>query len=175
MSYAQSETTTLITTGMLPMLLLASAALTAPATLFLLWLYRRAVERSMAGRVGYAAPPFTEGARDVGEGAPLELRLIEATEVGGLPPPPLYRTSISSLFSPQVVYVTAGLTYALVLTCSWLVFRSVDGLALSRFLWLMSCYGWPTALAVGMLAAVSRGQRALVALAYFGMLFAVAI
>src|SRR5262245_3341073 len=103
MSYAQSETTTLITTGMLPILLLASAVLTAPATLFLLWLYRRAVERSMAGRASHAAPPFTEGARDVGEGAPLELRLIEAAEVDRLPPPPLYRNALSSLFSATVV------------------------------------------------------------------------
>ena len=46
MSYAAD--TTLVTTGMLPALMLASAALTAPASLFLLWLYRRAVLRSMA-------------------------------------------------------------------------------------------------------------------------------
>lgn len=55
------------------------------------------------------------------------------------------------------------------------MFTRQDGVPLSRVLWLLSCYAWPTALAVGMLAAVSRGQRLLVGLAYFAMLFAVAL
>jgi hypothetical protein len=175
MSYAQPETMTLVTTGMLPMLLLASAVLTAPVSLFLLWLYRRAVERSMAGSAGHASALLAQAMRDIDEGALLQVRLIDAAVVDGLPPPPLYRNAVTSLFSATAVYVVAGLTYALVLTCAWLVFTSEDGFPLTRFLWLMSCYGWPTALAVGMLAAVSRGQRALVLLAYFAMLFAVAI
>src|SRR4029453_13383438 len=175
MSYAQPETMTLVTTGMLPMLLLASAVLTAPVSLFLLWLYRRAVERSMAGSAGHGSPLLAQAMRDVDEGPLLQARLIDAAVVDGLPPPPLYRNAVTSLFSATAVYVVAGLTYALVLTCAWLVFTSEDGFPLTRFLWLMSCYGWPTALAVGMLAAVSRGQRALVLLAYFAMLFAVAI
>ncbi|HEV7821713.1 MAG TPA: hypothetical protein VGO84_11080, partial [Burkholderiales bacterium] len=45
----------LITTGMLPMVLIASAALTAPLSVVLLRWYRRAVLRAMAEQAG--APP----------------------------------------------------------------------------------------------------------------------
>jgi hypothetical protein len=46
-------------TGMLPSVLLVSAALTAPLALLALWLYRRAVLRSMALAAG-APPPEAE-------------------------------------------------------------------------------------------------------------------
>jgi hypothetical protein len=165
---------TLITTGMLPALMLASGALTAPVSLVLLWLYRRAVLRSMSAEAGTAAAPADEGTGAAIGRPALQTRLIDAATVDAVDPP-LYRYARDALVSATTVYVVAGLAYALVLTSAWLWFTSKDGFVLTRFLWLLSCYAWPTALAVGMLAAVSRGQRMLVALAYFTMLFAVAI
>ena len=76
---------------------------------------------------------------------------------------------------PPLPFTWYGPRLRLVLTSAWLWFTSKDGFRLTRFLWLLSSYASPTALAVAMLAAVSRGQRMLVALAYFTMLFAVAI
>jgi hypothetical protein len=166
------EATTVVT-GMLPMLLLASAALTAPASLFLLWLYRRAVLRGMAGIAGSTAaerhePPQT------GEPAALTIELIDPAKVD-LSQSDAYDHGRRSLGKAVLVYALGGLGYALVLASPWLVFTGDDGVPTTRVLWLLSCYLWPTALAVGMLAAVSRGQRLFVALAYFAMLFAVAL
>jgi hypothetical protein len=173
MSYAAADAT-VITTGMLPTLMLAAAVLTAPGSLFLLWLYRRAVVRSMGEQAG-ASAAMPASAAPTNYAAPsLQTRLIDAASLDAATPR-LYQQARRSLLAATTVYVAAGLAYALVLTSAWLVFTRGDGFVLSRFLWLLSCYAWPTALAVGMLAAVSRGQRLLVALAYFGMLFAVAI
>lgn len=158
---------------MLPMMMLASAVLTAPVSLFLLWLYRRAVLRAMAVQAGTTAPQTIADATTAA-GPPLLVQLIDASTFD-VSRPALYERALRSLVSATAVYVVAGLTYALVLTSAWFVFMRGEGFVLSRFLWLMSCYAWPTALAVGMLAAVSRGQRVLVAVAYFAMLFAVAI
>lgn len=172
---AVTTTATLITTGMLPTLMLAAAMLTAPVSLFLLWLYRKAVLRSMAGEAGTVPPDSdTSAAPPITTLAPLQMQRIDAATLDSANPP-LYQRARRSLTSVTTIYVIAGLTYALILTSAWLNLKTDDGFVLTRFLWLMSCYGWPTALAVGMLAAVSRGQRALVILAYFAMLFAVAI
>ncbi|MES2564064.1 MAG: hypothetical protein V4637_15225 [Pseudomonadota bacterium] len=170
---AVTTTATLITTGMLPALMLAAATLTAPVSLFLLWLYRRAVLRAMSGQAG-AVPPSTDTpAHSVSPSAPLKIQLIDAQTLDTATAP-LYERARRSLVSVTAIYVIAGLAYALVLTSAWFAFTP-GGFVLTRFLWLLSCYGWPTALAVGMLAAVSRGQRAVVILAYFAMLFALAI
>src|SRR5690606_15036999 len=45
---------------------------------------------------------------------------------------------------------------------------------LARFLWLLSCYAWPTALTVGLVVATTTRQRLAVGLAYLLMLFAFA-
>lgn len=174
MSYADQTSAVLITTGMLPALMIAAAALTAPVSIFLLWLYRRAVVRSMAGRAGAApaAGPSDGGAQAAGP--PLQIRVIDAATLDTAEPL-VYQRALRSLRAAVSVYVIAGLAYAVVLTSAWFAFTRDDGIVLSRVLWLLSCYAWPTALAVGMIAAVSRGQRLMVGVAYFGMLFAVAI
>ena len=48
------------------------------------------------------------------------------------------------------------------------------GFVLARFLWLLSCYAWPTALTVGLVVATTTRQRVAVGLAYLLMLFAFA-
>jgi hypothetical protein len=165
---------TLVATGMLPMLLLASAALTAPASLLLLWLYRRAVVRGMAGISGSADAALRDEAPQTGEAPALRIEVVDPATLE-LPELDAYANARRSLLKATAVYVLGGLGYALVLASPWLFFTADDGVPATRVLWLLSCYLWPTALAVGMLAAVSRGQRLLVALAYFAMLFAVAL
>lgn len=169
---------TLITTGMLPMLVMASAALTAPVSLFLLSRYRRAVVRSMATQVqpaaAVSAAPSTVQSPVNPQEAALPLRVVETARFDD-EEPPQYRQARRSLVSATSVYVAAGFVYAIVLTSAWLIFTYNSGVPFARVLWLFSCYAWPTALAVGMLAAVDLRQRLAVGLAYFGMLFAVAI
>ncbi len=171
-----SSPPTLITTGLLPFLLLASAALTAPVSIALLALYKRAVLRSMATRGGASEGAGDEPIRESGAGSepsvPLRIGLLELSSVT---PSPSAEAIRRSLFIATVVYTVAGLAYAVVLAGPWMYFGRGDGFVLSRFLWLLSCYAWPTALGVGLLVAIDRKQRLAVAGAYFGMLFAVAI
>jgi hypothetical protein len=170
--------TTLVATGMLPMLVMTSAALTAPVSLFLLSRYRRAVLRSMTAQArpaaGAGAPPVTTLAASDGTAPAQTLRVIEGAPADS-EDPPLYRQARRSLVSATSIYVVAGLVYAVVLTSAYLFFTWDTGVAPARFLWLLSCYAWPTALAVGMIVAVSWRQRLAVGLAYLAMLFAVAI
>ncbi|HET7160539.1 MAG TPA: hypothetical protein VFI62_16180, partial [Burkholderiales bacterium] len=116
---AVTTTATLITTGMLPALMLAAAMLTAPVSLFLLWLYRRAVVRSMSGQAG-AVPPSGDIAQNASPRAALNVQLIDAQTLGA--PTPLYAHARRSLVSATTIYVIAGLTYALVLTSAWFAF-----------------------------------------------------
>lgn len=73
------------------------------------------------------------------------MRLIEAVTVDAVDPP-LYRDARDALVSATSVYVVAGLAYALVLTSTWLWFTTQNVFALTRLLWLLSCYAWPAAL-----------------------------
>ncbi len=169
---SETSQATLITTGMLPFLLLVSAALTAPVSLALLALYRRAVIRAMAagGNAAATAPP-AGAVRAAAPRAKLQLEEVAAAAIA----PSAARASIRrSLLAATTVYVLAGFAYALVLGAAWMIFTlEHGGFVLPRFLWLLSCYAWPTALAVGLIVAVNRTQRVAVAAAYFAMLLAV--
>lgn len=160
---------TLITTGMLPFLVLVAAALTAPVSVLLLAWYRRAVLRSM-GAAGSGPPPAPPVA---GPPPPQALQLDNATaSAADRPAAAAVRHSLRGL---AYAYVGGGLAYALVMFGAWQFFTRDDGFVLSRFLWLMSCYAWPAALAIGLVVAVDRRQRLLVALAYFAIVLAVAL
>lgn len=157
---------------MLPMVLIASAALTAPISIILLRWYRRAVLRAMAEHAGAASATAVRTPQPSAIDSPLEVRRIDANNLDATASPAAYRHALASLAAISTVYVAAGLAYALVMTGAWLVFTADDGVVLTRTLWLLACYAWPAALAVGMIAAVSRAQRIAVGAAYFGLLAA---
>jgi hypothetical protein len=158
---------------MLPALLIAAGILTAPAALFLLWLYRRAVIRSMAGATSIAAPAEADAPAPAGFfSQALRIRRIDDGAV--LEDSALYRRCRRSLMALGVTYVAAGLAYALVFACAWTIVSGGDGFVLSRFLWLAVCYAWPTVIAVGIVFTLSRGQRIGLAGVYFLLLVLVA-
>lgn len=164
-----STQATLITTGMLPFLVLVSAGLTAPVSLALLALYRRAILASMARTAnGTLRPPQPAAASP--PQLPLQIELVDPAFV---PATAARREARRSLWIVTAIYVAAGLVYALVLSGAWLYFTRNDGFVVARFLWLLSCYVWPVAMAVGLLVAVNGRQRMAVAVAYFVMLMAV--
>ena len=114
MSYApDTATTTLITTGMLPALMLASAALTAPVSLLLLWMYRRAVLRSMAAHAGGIVAPSAAENVARHDAQPLQIRTVDAAAIDAAQPP-VYQHALRSLMLGTSVYVVAGLAYALI-------------------------------------------------------------
>jgi hypothetical protein len=68
---------TLVKTGMLPMLVAASAALTAPTALVLLELYRRSVVRAMAAAAPGAIPHAETAATPHGLAEPLRVTYVD--------------------------------------------------------------------------------------------------
>lgn len=171
----------LIATGALPGLILVAAILTLPVCLGLLALYRRAVLRAMArsatrhANAPLAAPVAPAPATGTAPTTPLKLTLLAPDSARNAAPHPLRMAIRRSLLAASLIHVLAGLTYALVLTGAWMHFAWAEGgFVLARFLWLLSCYAWPTALTLGLLAATTTGQRLAVGLAYLAMLFAFA-
>lgn len=180
----------LIATGALPSLILVAAVLTLPVCLALLALYRRAVLRSMAhtspaageetGRLGGGvAAPDDAGPAVLAPAEPpspaLQLEVLAADSPALAAADPLHAAMRRSLQALSLIHVVAGLVYALVLTGAWMRFSwDEGGFVLVRFLWLLSCYAWPTALTVGLVVATTTRQRLTVGLVYLLMLFAFA-
>jgi hypothetical protein len=155
---------------MLIFLLLTSAALTAPASLILLWRYRRAVMRAMAGRT--AADASSDSLPTAGGSAPTVQLHVEALAAAslGAHDTAAQRQVRHSLRIAITIYTAAGLAYAAVMTGAWMVFtREYGGFPLTRFVVLLLSYAWPIVLAVTIIAAVSARQRVLAAGIYFGL------
>ena len=72
----------------------------------------------------------------------------------------------------MLTYLLAGLAYALVFTAAWMLAVG-GGFIIIRFLWLLSCFLWPTALALVLLVAVGRAAIFRILLGYFLLLGAV--
>ena len=170
----------LLATGALPALILLAAVLTLPVCLALLALYRRAVLRSMA-RTSPDAASAASSAREAmpvpvtPPAAPLRFETLASAAAASGGSSPLRAAMQRSLQAASLIHVVAGLVYALVLTGAWMRFSwDEGGFVLARFLWLLSCYAWPTALTVGLVVATTSRQRVAVGLAYALMLFAFA-
>lgn len=134
---------TLILTGMLPFIVLVSAGLTAAASFFLLWLYRRAVLRSMGTQAAVSACPPTprikadqRSASDIPPVIPVkstnEYDSADTSESS-------YLRTVHSLRKVTILYTTGGLAYAVILALPWMLFAD-GGFVLIRFLWLVLCY-----------------------------------
>ena len=171
----------LLATGALPALILLAAVLTLPVCLALLALYRRAVLRSMARTspdAASAAPaaPDATPAPVTPPDAPLRFETLAPAATRSAPSSsPLRAAMRQSLQAASLIHIIAGLVYALVLTGAWMRFSwDEGGFVLARFLWLLSCYAWPTALTVGLVVATTSRQRVAVGLAYALLLFAFA-
>ncbi len=170
----------LLATGALPALILLAAVLTLPVCLALLALYRRAVLRSMARTspdAASAAPSAPEAmpAAVTPPDTPLRFETLASAAAASGGPSPLRAAMRQSLQAASLIHVIAGLVYALVLSGAWMRFSwDEGGFVLARFLWLLSCYAWPTALTVGLIVATTTRQRVAVGIAYLAMLFAFA-
>ena len=162
---------TAILTGTLPFILLASALLTAPVAFFLLWLYRRAVIRSMNRMGGGAksAPPVSNAGA---VSAPQSLR-ITAVGAGSVGASTRYIAVGQSLRQLGLVYIAAGLAYALVFTAIWMTVVTPGGFIFSRFAWLTAVFAWPIPLTLILVTATGTRQRVAIVLAYLVVLLAI--
>jgi hypothetical protein len=153
-------------TGMLPAIFVLSAPLTAVASFFLLWLFRRAVRRGMRAQAGALGPPAEPHWPPVGDGPNLTITTLEGkiARAG-----PIDRAITASVQRLAGVYGLAGLVYALTMALANLVAAegSVKPMA---FLWLTLSCAWPIVLTLGLAVAASRAERLAIAGAYLAML-----
>ncbi len=161
---ADASGATVLATGMLPALLIVSAALTAVVSAWLLHRYRRAVARSMARSAGAAAPPGTPRRAAAG-GAPLHIVRLDPAAAREAPTAPPARAGARAARQAAGVYAAGGAAYAVVLATPWMVFAGGE-LVATRLLWLAACYAWPAVLAIGVVTATDARGRAMVGAGY---------
>ncbi len=139
---------TLALTGALPFVVVASAALTLPISLCLLWLYRRAVLRNMNRASGDAS-----GGRDdalAGTAPQAALRIIDSgtrSEIPARSEAPQLRAALVSPWEAALVYLLGGAAHAAVMAFAWLGMIG-EGFSAMRFAWIFATYLWVGVLAV---------------------------
>ena len=162
---------TLALTGQLPFVVLVAAILALPISLFLLWLYRRAVLRSMRGRSGTAVPSTPSAqtssppTSDIGlsfDAASADLPLGPYAEA-------LFRQASRGPWQAAAVYCAAGGFYAFVMSLVWLV-ATRSSFHPVRFLWLFWTYAWPVVLTANLVAGSTKRKKAYLVSGYFAVL-----
>jgi hypothetical protein len=157
-------------TGMLPFIVLISALLTASCSALLLWLYRRAVVRSMSKSAGLAAPtPQVEGRQAPSTSPQVALRTETGACLVSGGALAAYRATSASLRRLGSVYAVAGLAYAAVMSVPWMV-TAGGGFLPTRLLWLLACYAWPGVLTLLLVATTAWRGKAAIAGIYFAMM-----
>jgi hypothetical protein len=139
--------------------ILVSALLTAPLSLFLLWLYRRAVLRGMNVVVGArsaAQPPDPKAAPAL----PLQITDMTLTSrpAAAVGADLLDREVTRSLRRLMLAYTAAGLGFAAVFAAASSI-QAGGGFYPIRFLVLMVNYSWPIVFALSLLAALGWRDR----------------
>ena len=164
---ATTDPTTLAITGALPGVLLGGALLALPASLLLLWLYRRAVLRSMnaTARGGDATAKVRAAA--AGPARALNIAFADARSVAGAAP----ETGgvLRGPWHAAAVYALGGAAYACVMSVPWTVFTADAGtepVKLATFFWT---FLWPAVIAAGIVACTTRAARLKLLGAYAGV------
>ena len=166
---------TVALTGMLPAILILSAALTAPLTWFILRSYRSAVMRSMLSTSKSASTAVGAAAAfdpvPAAGPAPSFVELDAFT--APLPSTRSFQSARRSQWCTASVYAAGGMAYALVHAATWMLVSGGDWIPV-RFLWLFAVHCFPAFLAAGLVAFIQRKKRVLLAGVYFAALVAVA-
>jgi hypothetical protein len=169
---------TLILTGMLPFIVLVSTGLTAVISIVLLWLYRRAVLRSMGTQAAVSArppkPQAKAGQRSTDDIPPAIPDKSTGRCISSGSEANNYLRATHSLRKVSIIYLIGGLAYAIILALPWMLLAD-GGFVLTRFLWLVLCYSWPVVIAVSLIAAMTQKDRLFIAGVYFAILIAVAM
>ncbi len=161
-------------TGELPFVVLIAAVLALPLSFLLLWVYRRAVLRSMRARSGPSVTGPVEATAP--QASSLGFSFLEAS--GPLPVVPqierLWRKAKHGPWQAAMVYAWAGGCYAVLMSLGWLI-ATRDNFGTVKFLWLFWNYLWPLVLTVNLVAGSTRRWKSYVVAAYFAVLAALGV
>lgn len=144
-----SNNLTAFLTGQIPFIIIVSAILTAIASVFLLWFYRKAVVRSMsvlAGVSSESSEPLISSKVPNSIASPVfSVVDIRTVNKAGYQTNGLYLKAIHSINHVTLSYAVAVLVYALIFTAVKMICAG-DGFFIFRFLLLLSIYCWPVVL-----------------------------
>lgn len=154
-------------------ILLCAGVLTIPVALLLLWRYGRAVEREMAA-ASQAAMDTPTAFQPQSNHSLLPL-LMQELDVTAEVASDTYTRARLSLRNAVLVYATAGLAYALPFAIAWSYQADGALLAWRRITLLAGVQYWPTVIAISVIAATSRIERARIFLWLFGALAAFSV
>jgi hypothetical protein len=171
---ATTDPTTLALTGTLPGVLIGGALLALPASLLLLWLYRRAVLRSMnaAARGGDATAKVRTTAL-AGSARALNIAFADARSVAGAASET--RGVMRGPWQAAALYALGGAAYACVMSVPWAAFTADAGVGpvkLATFFWT---FLWPAVIATGIVACTTRAARLKLLGAYAGVFALIAV
>ncbi|MET0056688.1 MAG: hypothetical protein ABW108_17915, partial [Candidatus Thiodiazotropha sp. 6PLUC10] len=109
-------------TGALPFIILVSAVLTMIFSFLLLWLYRRAVIRSMGASGGSNTPTTVASTQVAADNlSPLTITTLKDKALLQGRAKVLFDATSVSLQRLALVYGVAGVIYALVLSLPWMI------------------------------------------------------
>ena len=159
--------TTLLLTGLLSASIIAAGVLTLPASVFLLWLYRRAtISRMVQPAVPdqqWISHPQTDNT-----GTDVQLAfdvLSDDTDMASATRSKArHWNAVLSSRRAARAYALGGLAYALIMAGVWMYLSG--GFSVERFFWLLVIYLWPTVVALNVLVSISLWETMLISLLY---------
>ncbi len=168
-----AEGNRILLTGQLPEILEKAVPLALVASLLLLWIYRRAVKRSMGRRSGAdETPPPSEDITPAATPpvAPLQFVMVDGAAARGVVSSKPEACGLAGPWRNAAIYSVAGIAYVLTLTAAYLYAGGMEFLPV-RFVFFALAYAWPIVLTIWLVAPVSwRGSIA--AAAIYVLLFA---
>ncbi|HVO94086.1 MAG TPA: hypothetical protein VMT22_14645 [Terriglobales bacterium] len=171
---SRPDALTVALTGQLFFILVIAAILALLTSWAILRRYRRAVVKSMQRRTqsqiaeptGYIPPAELPKAPD----SSLSYRFIsaESLHLKGAPNDSLYRQAKWRSYIGALIYIIAGVGFAMVMTAAFLRSSHLEFLPF-RFLYLTWTHCWPVVLTVTMVSIVTRRARNILVLGYFAL------
>ncbi len=162
---------TLALTGQLPFVILVASVVAFPCSLLLLWLYRRAVLRTM-GRRSHVRGEGNRNTLHTGShaaptvGVGLKLRV---EETGRVLKSPIYTCAQHGAWRAALIYGFAGVVFTLVMVMAVLVSGNME-VSVVRYLMVFWVYAWPVVLTVNFIAASTRRVMLMTGFIYFVIL-----
>jgi hypothetical protein len=163
-------------TGTLPFAVLLAAALAIPISVFLLRLYRRAVNKGMSvGGIIEATTetPSTPGAPGQPPMPPLKMVMSSLATNGGQIDnrSAAYRVATQGPAVRAAVYAVAGAAFSITLTVGWFAATRDSTIVLTKVLLLLWTYYWTAVIAALLIAYYDAKRRLGLFLGYFSVLF----
>jgi hypothetical protein len=159
--------------AVLAFIMLLAAALALPVSFALIWLYRRAVTKSMRTRARPAAPESAPLSTSTPHPPPAQaapgVTVVDATSSipAGAEAKGLHAETLHAPWRAAAVYVVAGVCHALIMAAANHAASAERGFRPLSMLFLLLVFAWPAVITVNLVAATTVRARLAAAAVYF--------